>query len=111
MNNELVSETEVEKALDWLRDNAADIGNAKANAVRTERMTKHIKAIEMKRHNGIAVSAQEREAYASAAYVAALESEAIAAGEYERLKGLREAAAIKIEAWRTASSNYRAMKI
>lgn len=111
MNTELVSEMEVERALDWLRDNAAEIGSAKANAVRTERMTKHIKAIEMKRHNELSVSAQEREAYASDAYVGALEAEAVAAGEYERLRGLREAAALKIEAWRTASSNYRSMKI
>lgn len=111
MSNELVTDAEVEKALDWLRDNAAEIGNAKANAVRTERMTKHVKAIEMKRHNELSVSAQEREAYASDNYLKALEDEARAAGEYERLRGLREAAAMKIEAWRTASSNYRAMKI
>lgn len=111
MSNELVSDAEVEKALDWLRDNAAEIGDAKANAIRTERMTRHIKALEMKRYNEMSVSAQEREAYASQAYLGALEAEAIAAGEFERLRGLREAAAMKIEAWRTSSSNYRAMKI
>lgn len=111
MDNELVTDAEVEKALDWLRDNAAEIGDAKANAIRTERMTRHIKALEMKRYNEMSVSAQEREAYASQAYLAALEAEAIAAGEFERLRGLREAAAMKIEAWRTSSSNYRSMKI
>lgn len=111
MNNELVTEAEVEKALDWLRDNASEIGQAKADAVRTERMTKHVKALVMKMHNGLPVSAQEREAYASDEYLKALEAEARAAGEYEKLKGLREAAAMKIEAWRTASSNYRSMKI
>lgn len=111
MDNELVTDAEVEKALDWLRDNAAEIGDAKANAIRTERMTRHIKALEMKRYNEMSVSAQEREAYASHAYLGALEAEAIAAGEFERLRGLREAAAMKIEAWRTSSSNYRSMKI
>lgn len=111
MNNELVTDAEVEKALDWLRDNAAEIGEAKAASIRTERMTKHIKALEMQRHNEMSVSAQEREAYASGAYVTALEAEATAAGEFEKLRSLREAAAMKIEAWRTASSNYRAMKI
>lgn len=109
--SEFITDEEVEKALDWLRDNAAEIGNAKANAVRTERMTKHVKALEMKRFNEMSVSAQEREAYAGQAYVDALEKEAVAAGEYERLRGLREAAALKIEAWRSASANYRAMKI
>lgn len=111
MTNQLVSDADVEKALDWLRDNATEIGDAKATAIRTERMTRHVKALEMKKHAGLAVSAQEREAYASEAYVAALESEALAAGEYEKMRGLREAAALKIETWRSASANYRAMKI
>lgn len=111
MSNQLVSDADVEKALDWLRDNAPEIGTAKANAVRAERMTKHVKALEMKKHNALAVSAQEREAYASDAYVKALDEEAMAAGEYEKMRGLREAAALKIETWRSASANYRAMKI
>lgn len=111
MSNELVSDADVEKALDWLRDNAEDIGTAKANSVRSGLMTKHIKALEMKRHNNLPVSAQEREALASDNYVKALESEAIAAGQYETMKALREAAALKIETWRSASANYRAMKI
>src|SRR5215831_256536 len=110
MSNELIPECEVEKALDFLRDNAVEIGQAKADAVRAERMVRHHKALEMQRHNGLPVSAQEREAYASRAYVTALEEEAVAAGEYERLKSLREAAAMRIEAWRTSCSNYRAMK-
>jgi hypothetical protein len=111
MSNELVSDADVEKALDWLRDNAAEIGLAKENAIRSERMTKHIKALEMQRHNELPVSAQDREATASGTYLEALMKEAKAAGEYERLRALREAAALKIEVWRSASANYRAMKI
>ena len=111
MNNELVSESDVERALDFLRDNAGAIGEAKANAVRTNLMTKHVKALVMKMHNELPVSAQEREAYASEQFLRALEDEARAAGEYEKMKGLREAAALKIESWRTSSSNYRSMKI
>lgn len=111
MSNQLVSDTDVERALDWLRDNADEIGKAKADAVRTERMTKHVKALEMKKHAGMPVSAQEREAYASEAYVQATEREAVAAGEFEKMRGLREAAALKIETWRSASANYRAMKL
>ena len=111
MSNELVSDADVEKALDWLRDNAVEIGEAKANTIRAERMTKHIKALEMKKYNELPVSAQEREALASQAYLKALENEAIAAGKFEEMKSLREAAALKIETWRSASANYRAMKI
>jgi beta-phosphoglucomutase-like phosphatase (HAD superfamily) len=111
MRNELVSDADVEKALDWLRDNAETIGKAKAEAVRADHMLKHIKALAMKLHGEMGVSAQEREALASEQYRTAIDTAATAAGEYERLKALREAAALKIEAWRTASSNYRSMKI
>ena len=109
--NDMVSDADVERALDWLRDNAGDIGEAKAAAIRAELMTKHIKAIEMQRHNEMSVSAQEREALASKAYLDALTKEAEAAGAYEKMKSLREAAALKIEVWRSASANYRSMKI
>ena len=107
----MITDDQIESDLDWLRTSADDIGAAKENAVRTERMTKHIKALEMKQHAGLPANAQEREAMASNLYLNAIESEAKAAGEYERMKSLREAAAMRIEAWRTMSSNYRSMKI
>jgi hypothetical protein len=107
----LVEDSELQKALDWLRDNAREIGEAKAEAIRTERMVRHIKALQMKLHSELPVSAQEREACASEAYHAAILAEAKAAGDYEVLRALREAAALKIESWRTEQANYRAMKI
>ena len=111
MNNQLVSDAQVEAALDWLRDNADDIGDAKREAVKTDHMLKHVKAIMMKQHNELAVSAQEREALASIEYHEALLDAAKAAGEFERMKSLREAAALKIEVYRSSSANYRAMKL
>jgi len=111
LSNEIVSDAEVEKALDWLRDNADAIGEAKRLAVKHDKMLNHIKATAMGFHKDLPVSAQEREAYASAAYLQAIEGAADFAGEYEKLKALREAAALKIEVWRSASANYRAMKI
>lgn len=105
-----VSDQDVEKALDYLRDNAKTIGQLTERAILTERITKHIKAIEMKRIEG-PVAAQEREALASAAYLQAIWDEAKAAGALAEAKALREAAAAKIEAWRSQSANYRAMKI
>lgn len=111
MTNQLIADSDVERALDWLRDSANEIGEAKARAVKAEHMLKHAKALAMKLHAGLPVSAQEREALASEQYVTCLEEAAAAAGEYEKLKSLREAASLKIEAWRTASSNYRSMKL
>jgi hypothetical protein len=107
----IVTEAELEKALDFLRDNAREIGEAKAETVRASHMLKVTKALMMKLHNEMSAAKAEVEAYASSDYLAALERDAVAAGEYEKLRALREAAALKIEAWRTESSNYRAMKI
>ncbi|MDE2098021.1 MAG: hypothetical protein KGL39_12280 [Patescibacteria group bacterium] len=111
MSNELITEEEVERALTWLRDSATEIGEAKAYAVKTEKMVKHTKAILMKKHAELGIGAQEREAYADDLYVAAVDAEATAAGEYEKMKALREAAAMRIDCWRSMSANYRSMKI
>jgi hypothetical protein len=110
MSNELVSDADVERALDFLRDVQA-IGEAKAATVRAEKMTKHIVALEMKRHNELPVAGQKREAEASAAFLEALMKEAQAAGAYEEARARRESAATDIEVWRSAGANYRAMKI
>lgn len=107
----IVSDDEVERALDWLRDSAQEIGNAKANAVRAGHMIKHVKALVMRVHDGKPASHQEREALASPEYLQAIEEDAMAAGELMKLQALREAAALKIEAWRSSSANFRAMRI
>lgn len=111
MSNMLVADSDVEKALDWLRDNADDIGSAKEEAVKADHMLKHTKALAMKLHGDLAVSAQVREAEASDQFLKAIERSAKAAGELAKLQALREAAALKIEVWRSSSANYRAMKI
>jgi rhamnose utilization protein RhaD (predicted bifunctional aldolase and dehydrogenase) len=97
--------------LDWLRDNAEDIGEAKRQAVLTQHMVRHVRALIMKSHGDMPVSAQEREAMASAQYRDACLAEAEAAGAFETMRALREAAALKIEAWRSEQANYRSMKI
>lgn len=107
----IVTEEELEKALDFLRDNAKEIGDAKAETIRASHMLKVVKALRMKNDNDKPISHQEREALASEEYQAALERDAVAAGEYEKLRALREAAALKIEAWRSEQANYRALRI
>ena len=107
----MISDDDVEKALDWLRDQAKAIGAAKEASYRADKMLSHHKAMAMKLSGESGVTAQEREAYSSEQYVMAIERAAVAAGEYETMKALREAAAMKIDAWRTMSSNYRSMKI
>ena len=111
MSNVIVTDAEVDMALDWLRDNADAIGEAKREAVKFDHMLKHTKAMVMIQHKELPVSAQEREAFASKEFAVAIQNAADAAAEYEKMKALREAAALKIEVWRSASANYRAMKI
>jgi len=110
VNRGFISDTQVEQALDFLRDNATAIGAAKERQVRTAHMVKHIKALNMKKHD-LGVTAQEREALADQSYANAVHEEAVAAGDYEKMKALREAAALRIEVWRTMGANFRSMKI
>lgn len=106
-----ITDESLEKALDWLRDHAQAIGEAKADSISTARMREHILALEMKKYPTLPVSGQEREARASEAYKRAIIEEAKAAGAYETMRALREAAALKIEAWRSEQANFRALKI
>lgn len=107
----IVTDEDVQKWLDWLRDSIRQIGHARAEAVKADYMLKHVKAIGMALHKDSPGYVQEREAYASQAYLDALERAADTAGKYEEIKASRETALVTIEAWRSASANYRAMKI
>lgn len=111
MSDRLVTDEELDKALDYLARNAAAIGEARKRMIMTNHMVKHTKALEMQKHNDMPVSAQEREAIASDAYKKACYEEAVAAGEFEKMRALREAAAMKIGAWQTESANLRGIKI
>lgn len=107
----IVNEIAVERALEWLRDNAVELGERKREAVKADHMLKVERAIAMKHSSETSAAAQEREALASESYLAAVERAADAAGKYETMRALREAAALKIEVWRSEQANYRAMKI
>lgn len=108
MNRSLITDEEIDKALDYLRDNARDAAQAKANRVYVEEYRKVIKAQIMKEHGQMSAVLQEREAYSDPRYIAHLQAikEAVQIDEGHRF--LRGAADAKIEAWRTQSSNTRA---
>jgi hypothetical protein len=107
----IVSDEDLEKALDWLRDSAQEIGDAKARLVRAGHMVKHIEALESKMSQEKSAEGRKADARCSDRYVAAIEEDAVATGEYQKLASLREAAALKIEAWRSECANFRALKI
>lgn len=107
-NRSYITDEEVDKALDYLRDNARDAAQAKANRIYVEEYRKVIKAQLMKEHGDKSAVIQEREAYSDPRYIQHLEAikEAVVIDEGHRF--LRAAADAKIEAWRTQSSNTRA---
>lgn len=103
----VISDDDVQKALDRLRFKAKDAAKAKAERIYLEEFRKSIKATIMQKHLDLPVSAQEREAYASEEYVGHLlvMKDAIEADELARWQMI--AAQAVIEAWRTASANMR----
>jgi len=111
MSGGLHPDMEIEKSLDFLRDNAEEAAQARADRIYIEEYRKTVKAQIMKEHGEQSGIAQEREAYADPRYIEHLEAIRDAVFRDEKYRFLREAASAKIEAWRTASSNYRAMKI
>lgn len=111
MTQRIVTDEDLSKALDWLRDNAPAIGEAKARLVKAGHMLKHIEALLFLASEEKSAEARKSSARASDKYLDAINEEAFAAGEYEKMKALREAAALKIESWRSEQANYRSMKI
>jgi uncharacterized protein (DUF2132 family) len=104
----LISDHDIEKALDYLRNNATAAARAKAERIYLEEYRKVVKAQIMRENDDKALGTQEAIAYADARYKQHLEAmkEAIERDEYNRW--MLTAAEAKIEAWRTQSSNQRA---
>lgn len=111
MTRTFISEAEIDKALDYLRDNAGAAAQARADRIYVEEYRKTVKAQLMKEHDGKALGIQEREAYADPRYVAHLDAIKEAVFRDELARFLKEAAQAKIEAWRTQSSNERANRL
>jgi hypothetical protein len=103
----MISEDDVDKAVEYLRINARSAAQAKANRIYMEEYRKVVKAQLMREREGAAVI-QERDAYADPRYSQHLEAlkEAIEKDEYNRW--MMTAAEAKVEAWRTQQANLRA---
>ena len=107
-NRSFITDDEIDKALDYLRDNARDAAQARANRVYVTEYRKVLKAQLMKEHSTLSAVLQEREAYSDPRYIQHLEAIREAVEIDESHSFLRDAADAKIEAWRTQSSNTRA---
>jgi hypothetical protein len=106
-----ISDEDVEKALDYLRDDADASAKAKAERIYVEEYLRVIKAQVMKEYPDLSVAAQEREAYSDERYLRHLDAIREAVELDEKHRFLREGARAKIEAFQTLSANYRSMKL
>lgn len=104
----IVDERAVAGALRVLHEAPQRLSAATYDARKAEAMLKVRKALEMKRHNGLALAAQEREANASEAYKQAIDEDASASSALIALKASIDAAKITIDIWRTESATERA---
>lgn len=103
----LVSDDEVGDALRWLATNAREIGEARAKMIKRERFLQHTEALLTKMSDASSDAKKRVEARADERWLEAANAEADAAGAFETMKALREAAAARIEAWRTESASLR----
>ena len=97
----MITNKDIQKAFDFLRDSAVEAAQCRANRVYLEEYRKSLKAQIMAEHNTLPVNAQEREAYKNVAYIAHLEALKEAVFEDEKIRFLMEAAKIRISAWQT----------
>lgn len=106
----MITEDEVNMALEWLVSNADKAAEARAYRQYLEDFSRTIKAEIMSEHIDEAVNAQERHAYADHRYKTHLEGLKVAIKEDEKYRWLKDAAIAKLDCWRTQQANYRAVK-
>ena len=103
----MIQDDEVEKALHWLTNNAKTAGELRGARVKAEAMLKHVKAVLFAQCNAKSAAERENYAYAHARYSEAVETMSNAVTADEENRALREAAGMRIDIWRTESSNAR----
>lgn len=97
----MIEEADVERAIQWMIDNASKAAEARAQREHVEQYRKTLKATLMKEHAASPLGVQEREAYADARYVAHLEALRAAVEQDERMRWLMTAAETRVSAWQT----------
>lgn len=105
-----MDDEKLEKAINFIRDKAADHAQAKANRIYLMLFRKSKKAILMAnaRVSGFeSAVAQEREAYADDEYIELLKGIQAAVEQEELLRYQIKAAELKIEIWRTKEATRR----
>ena len=104
----LITDQMVQAAFDWLNEQVQHAASAKADRIRAEYATKQAKANAFLDAEGT-VAERDAKAVASNVFHAAVEKETKAIAKDEFFRNQRDKCTAIIEAWRTQSSNYRAL--
>lgn len=106
----MISDETLDKVLEWLSANAKPAAEARAQRLYLEGYSKHLIAKLMRESGESTAAAQEREAYASMAYLEHLQGlrAAIAADEYFRWQVTNADARVGV--WRSEQSTKRTME-
>ena len=103
----MITQEAAEKALDHLRDTAESCARARAERLYLDEYTKSLRSILMSEHLTETLGAQERHALSDERYIKHLEALKEAIFQDERGRFLREAASVKVDAWRTEQASLR----
>lgn len=105
----MIEEKDIEKAVNFIRDNAEPLAKAKAERVYLEQFRKSKKALLMDECEEEKVNAKEIYAYAHPEYQDLLKGLRAAIEIEEHIKWKMTAAQIKVEIWRTQQANNRSL--
>ena len=97
----MIEESAVERAVQWMIDNATEAAQARATREYMVEYRKSLKATLMKERADLPLGAQEREAYADERYVKHLDAMRSAIEADERMRWLMSAAETRVSAWQT----------
>ncbi len=111
LRNRIVTDEDMDRALSFLRDSAIQIGAAREAMIKAQRMVEHTEALLTLASKQSSDQKRKADARTNPRWLEATTQEAVAAGEFEKMKALREAASAKIEAWRSEQANYRGMRV
>jgi hypothetical protein len=103
----IMTEIDPQKAVDYLRDNAEKYAEAKASRVYLEEFRKSKKSLLMLQSDEKTQAGKEAYAYAHDEYIALLDGLKVAIETEETVKWQMIAAQARIEVWRTQQANNR----
>ncbi len=104
----MITDEQVESALEYLRTTAREAAVARANAKTLEKYLSVVEAEQKSKQRGLSNAAAQDMARCTPEFKEALDAWNEAVRRDSEFSMLREAAAARIEAWRTMCSNMRA---